>query len=140
MFSYAWTACIASDIDLQQRVFYQHLVVFPSDYSCHSRISLFRQEIWNSAASRTPDVARCVQPDMVFYNAGTDILAGDPLGRMNISAQGIASRDAAVFEAARATGVPVCMLLSGGYAKRNYAVIAASLENLAKEFQLFGPG
>lgn len=79
-----------------------------------------------------------VQPDFVIYNAGTDILKGDPLGRMNVSAQGIASRDAAVFEAARGAGVPLCMLLSGGYSRGNFAVIANSIENLMKKFQLLG--
>lgn len=80
-----------------------------------------------------------VQPDFVMYNAGTDILKGDPLGRMNVSAQGVASRDAAVFEAAQGAGVPLCMLLSGGYSKGNFAVIAKSIENLMNTFQLLGP-
>jgi histone deacetylase 11 len=26
-------------------------------------------------------------PDLVIYNAGTDVLAGDPLGRLNISVE-----------------------------------------------------
>ena len=39
-----------------------------------------------------------MQPDMVIYNAGTDILDGDPLGRMRVSAEGVAARDMAVFE------------------------------------------
>lgn len=29
------------------------------------------------------------KPDFVIYNAGTDILAGDPLGRVNISQKGV---------------------------------------------------
>jgi histone deacetylase 11 len=33
------------------------------------------------------------QPEFVIYNAGTDILENDPLGRMNISPQGIIRRD-----------------------------------------------
>jgi histone deacetylase 11 len=26
-------------------------------------------------------------PDLIIYNAGTDVLAGDPLGRLNISVE-----------------------------------------------------
>ena len=37
---------------------------------------------------------------MVIYNAGTDILDGDPLGHMRVSAEGVAARDEAVFEVA----------------------------------------
>ena len=77
-----------------------------------------------------------LQPDIVMYNAGTDILDGDPLGHMRVSAAGIAARDAAVFEAARAAQAPVCMVLSGGYVKGNAAVIADSIANLITKFKL----
>jgi histone deacetylase 11 len=33
------------------------------------------------------------RPEFVIYNAGTDILEGDPLGRLRISAEGIILRD-----------------------------------------------
>ena len=46
----------------------------------------------------TISVQPCAQPDMVIYNAGTDILDGDPLGHMRVSAEGVAARDEAVFE------------------------------------------
>jgi histone deacetylase 11 len=41
---------------------------------------------------------------MVIYNAGTDILDGDPLGHMRVSAEGVAARDDAVFEARDTSG------------------------------------
>jgi len=69
-------------------------------------------------------------PDLIIYNAGTDILAGDPLGRMNISEQGIIDRDEMVFRKALSKKVPIVMLLSGGYQKENAAVIAKSIENI----------
>jgi hypothetical protein len=36
-------------------------------------------------------------PDCIIYNAGTDILEGDPLGNMCISEDGILQRDEMVF-------------------------------------------
>ena len=53
---------------------------------------------------------------------GTDILIGDPLGGMKVTAQGVATRDELVWQAAAEAGAPICMVLSGGYAKRNYQV------------------
>nr|XP_020665771.1 histone deacetylase 11 [Pogona vitticeps] len=41
-----------------------------------------------------------VKSDIVVYNAGTDILDGDPLGGLAISPQGIIDRDEIVFRAA----------------------------------------
>ena len=52
---------------------------------------------------------------MVIYNAGTDCMQGDPLGRLNISEQGIINRDETVFEVCFKNEIPVVMILSGGY-------------------------
>ncbi|KAF5468006.1 hypothetical protein F2P56_012202 [Juglans regia] len=52
-------------------------------------------------------------PELVVYNAGTDILDGDPLGRLKISSDGIANRDEKVFRFARERTIPIVMLTSG---------------------------
>ena len=75
-------------------------------------------------------------PQLVIYNAGTDILTGDPLGGMKISEQGVIKRDQLVFAAALERKVPILMVLSGGYQKSNAAVIARSVENLFTRFEL----
>jgi histone deacetylase 11 len=77
------------------------------------------------------------KPDMVIYNAGTDILEGDPLGRMSVSAGGVIQRDEKVFRHALMEGAPIVMLLSGGYQKNNYEVIGRSIANLKNKFRLF---
>jgi histone deacetylase 11 len=69
-------------------------------------------------------------PELIIYNAGTDILIGDPLGSLSISAKGVMMRDQMVFESAFKHNVPIVMLLSGGYQKSNAEVIANSIENL----------
>lgn len=63
----------------------------------------------------------------MIYNAGTDILADDPLGRLNISANGIIARDEAVIRMSIRRNIPVIMLLSGGYQKINAEIIANSI-------------
>nr|XP_016498572.1 PREDICTED: histone deacetylase 2 isoform X2 [Nicotiana tabacum] len=72
-------------------------------------------------------------PDFVVYNAGTDILDGDPLGRLKISPDGIASRDEKVFRFARERNIPLIMLTSGGYMKSSARVIADSIINLSEK-------
>lgn len=71
-----------------------------------------------------------LKPDLIIYNAGTDIFAGDPLGRMNISKDGIIKRDELVFKFACENVVPVCMVTSGGYSSASAEIIADSLKNL----------
>ena len=58
---------------------------------------------------------RDFKPDFVIYNAGTDCMAGDTLGRLNISEQGVIDRDEVVFKECFDANTPVVMILSGGY-------------------------
>ncbi|XP_035517634.1 histone deacetylase 11 [Morone saxatilis] len=74
-----------------------------------------------------------VRPDIIVYNAGTDILDGDPLGGLSISPQGIVKRDEIVFRAARRRGIPILMVTSGGYQKKTARIIADSILNLQQQ-------
>jgi acetoin utilization deacetylase AcuC-like enzyme len=56
------------------------------------------------------------RPDLCFYLAGADPYAGDRLGRLAVSKEGLAERDRLVRDALRRAGVPVCVTLAGGYA------------------------
>eukprot|EP00074_Homo_sapiens_P087135 XP_016862723.1 histone deacetylase 11 isoform X6 [Homo sapiens] len=69
-------------------------------------------------------------PDVVVYNAGTDILEGDRLGGLSISPAGIVKRDELVFRMVRGRRVPILMVTSGGYQKRTARIIADSILNL----------
>ncbi|XP_077984351.1 histone deacetylase 11-like isoform X2 [Glandiceps talaboti] len=77
-------------------------------------------------------------PDIIVYNAGTDILDGDPLGALSISPEGIIARDQIVFEAARQRKIPILMVTSGGYQKQTARIIANSILNL-RQLGLVGP-
>ncbi|KAG1335409.1 histone deacetylase 2 [Cocos nucifera] len=72
-------------------------------------------------------------PELVVYNAGTDILDGDPLGRLKVSPEGVSIRDERVFRFAREKNIPLLMLTSGGYMKSSARVIADSIINLSKK-------
>jgi acetoin utilization deacetylase AcuC-like enzyme len=55
-------------------------------------------------------------PDVVFYLGGADPYAGDKLGRLSLSIEGLRARDEFVLRECRARGVPVATVMSGGYA------------------------
>jgi histone deacetylase 11 len=69
-------------------------------------------------------------PDLIVYNAGTDVLKGDMLGGMCITAEGIINRDGFVFSQAIKRDIPILMLLSGGYTRRSAKIIGKSIENI----------
>ena len=82
------------------------------------------QEYLHILKTELPAAVAEVRPNLIIYNAGTDIYKKDPLGRMNISADGIKERDKFVFEEAERSKIPVVMLLSGGYTKQSAGIIA----------------
>ncbi len=55
------------------------------------------------------------QPGLVFYVAGADAHEGDRLGRLKLSAAGLAERDRRVFAACRERGIAVAVSMAGGY-------------------------
>jgi acetoin utilization deacetylase AcuC-like enzyme len=57
------------------------------------------------------------RPDLAIYLAGADPYVGDRLGRLALSKDGLASRDACVLDTLRAAGVPVAIAMAGGYAE-----------------------
>lgn len=54
-------------------------------------------------------------PGLVFYLAGADPHEGDRLGRLKLSAAGLAERDRRVFDACRARRIPLALTMAGGY-------------------------
>ncbi|XVE70934.1 hypothetical protein DITRI_Ditri10aG0109600 [Diplodiscus trichospermus] len=72
-------------------------------------------------------------PELIVYNAGTDILDGDPLGGLKVSPEGVVQRDEKVFRFARERNIPLVMVTSGGYMKTSARVIANSIINLSKK-------
>lgn len=64
-----------------------------------------------------PAVIRRARPELCFVLAGADPYEGDRLGRLALTKQGLAERDALVRDTLAAAGVPVCVTLAGGYAE-----------------------
>ncbi len=57
-----------------------------------------------------------LRPDIVFYLGGADPFAGDKLGRLALSIEGLRARDEMVLAECRARRVPIVTTMSGGYA------------------------
>lgn len=72
-------------------------------------------------------VGRSQRIGLGIYNAGTDVLTGDPLGGLALSAACIRQRDLYTIEQFRVRNIPVVMLPSGGYTRESYRLMAASV-------------
>lgn len=56
-------------------------------------------------------------PDLVVYVAGADPHEGDALGRLALTFDGLARRDAYVLTQCREVGIPVAVVIGGGYGR-----------------------
>jgi histone deacetylase 11 len=75
-----------------------------------------------------------VSPDLLIYNAGSDPFIDDPLTRLRLSRGDVARRDLLVATMARERGIPMAMVLSGGYARESWRVHADGIEAILGRF------
>lgn len=115
--------------------------IYPLDYaarrSIHQRVELLSGASTKEYLERLDKELEVAQdafdPELILYNAGTDILNGDPLGRLKVDPDGVIKRDEKVFAFAQQKKVPIVMLTSGGYMKSSAWVIANSIINLSNK-------
>lgn len=61
--------------------------------------------------------------DLIFYNAGSDILAGDPLGGLDVSFDSVVERDRYVLGQLKSLNIPTVVLTSGGYTGESHKLV-----------------
>ena len=77
-------------------------------------------------------VGRTARIDLAIYNAGTDVLDGDPLGGLVLSLDDVLARDRFVLETLRGRNIPTVVLASGGYTSISYQAIARTIVTAIK--------
>jgi acetoin utilization deacetylase AcuC-like enzyme len=68
-------------------------------------------------------------PEIAFYLAGADPWKGDRLGRLALTKAGLRARDELVLD--RLAGVPVCVVLAGGYAENVHDTVDINAATVA---------
>ena len=69
-------------------------------------------------------------PGLAVYIAGADPFAGDRLGRLALTKAGLEERDRQVLNACHAAGLPVAIVLGGGYARKVEDIIDIHLQTI----------
>jgi acetoin utilization deacetylase AcuC-like enzyme len=73
---------------------------------------------------------RLADAELAIYLAGADPYAGDQLGRLALSKEGLAERDRLVFDLCRGSDLPVATVMSGGYGRRIEDTVDIHLETV----------
>lgn len=66
-----------------------------------------------------------VEPDIILYLSGVDIIASDKLGRLNITREGCKERDQFVLENCKKNNIPVAISMGGGYSPKIADIVEA---------------
>ena len=69
-------------------------------------------------------------PECLFYLAGADPYEQDQLGGLGLTLDGLRARDRIVIDQARRTGLPMVVLLAGGYARDVDDTVAAHVATM----------
>lgn len=80
-----------------------------------------------------PDAMEHAAPGIIFYIAGADPFREDVLGCMAISEAGLIRRDEIVFKQGLQRGIPVLMVLGGGYTESAASITGRSIANLIRK-------
>ena len=80
-------------------------------------------EVWHRHDGRPPG--------LVFYLAGADPHENDRMGRLKLSAAGLAERDRRVLAVLRERGLPVALSMAGGYGRDIHQTVAIQLHPLS---------
>ena len=78
-----------------------------------------------------------VQPDLIFYLSGVDIIESDKLGRLSVSIQGCKERDEIVLESCYKNQIPVAVSMGGGYSEKLAHIVEAHANTFRVAQQLF---
>lgn len=79
---------------------------------------------------------RASNPDLAIYLAGADPFEDDRLGRLSVSREGLAERDRIVLETLRDEGVPVAVVMAGGYARDVKDTVEIHMNSIARAASL----
>lgn len=77
-------------------------------------------------------------PEIVFYLAGADPFAGDKLGRLALSIEGLRARDQFVLNQCHEREVPVVTVMSGGYGEDLNDTIEIHCNTIRAAVAIFG--
>ncbi|HKL39951.1 MAG TPA: hypothetical protein VJ894_04690, partial [Cryomorphaceae bacterium] len=72
-----------------------------------------------------PDLITDVQPELIFFQSGVDVLESDKLGRLALTINGCKKRDETVFKETKKHRIPVVFNMGGGYSKQIRLIIEA---------------
>ena len=94
-------------------------------------------EYLNCIHSVLPELIKEVQPDIIFYQAGVDVLESDKLGTLSLSKTDCKNRDRFVFEQCAELDIPVAVSMGGGYSPEVKDIVDAHCNTFVSALDIY---
>jgi acetoin utilization deacetylase AcuC-like enzyme len=97
-----------------------------------------QDQVYLSILKKTlPILLEKVQPELVFYLSGVDVLASDKLGRLGLTPAGCRERDRFVLETCKKNKLPVAISMGGGYSESLAIIVEAHANTYRMAQEIF---
>ncbi|HAA19356.1 MAG TPA: histone deacetylase [Cytophagales bacterium] len=81
-----------------------------------------------------------LQPELVIYQSGVDVLATDKLGKLSLTRSGCKARDEAVIGRCHSLSIPLVMVMGGGYSPSMVDLVEAHANTFRMALQYYQLG
>lgn len=88
----------------------------PSDLDIGLNDGASDEEYLGYLEKHVPQIIKDFQPELIIYVAGADPYEHDQLGGLSLTLEGLKKRDEIVIGKSQKAGIPVAVVLAGGYA------------------------
>lgn len=89
-------------------------------------------------AGTLPRLIAEVNPELIYFQAGVDVLKTDRLGKLALSREGVKERDRVVLDLCKSHDIPVSVCMGGGYSVRTADTVEAHCNTFRTAISLFG--
>ncbi|MBI2989021.1 MAG: histone deacetylase [Deltaproteobacteria bacterium] len=109
-----------------------------SSWDIHLKNGVGDDEYLGHLERAVPAIMEKFKPDFLLYQAGADPYEGDQLGDLKLTIEGLKKRDELVFSECKRHGVPVAVLLGGGYASNTDDTVTIHINTCVAAVECFG--
>lgn len=85
-----------------------------------------------------PRIISDFKPDFIMYVAGADPYENDQIGNLGLTKEGLIRRDEFIFSQGRNYGVPIAVVLAGGYAHRKVDTVEIHFNTIKTAIEVLG--
>ena len=84
-----------------------------------------------------PQLIQSQKPDIIYFQAGVDVLKTDKLGKLGLTREGCKERDRLVLQTAFDHEIPIVVTMGGGYSEKILDIVEAHANTYRTAFSIF---